>query len=61
MFHGHLDCFQKPLFGGRSITRLGDHGTLKCHNHALIHCIYHVSGPCMNRDSLEEHWLRGQS
>ena len=31
MFHGHLDCFRKPSFGGRPDTKpLGDHGTLKC-------------------------------
>ena len=24
MFHGHLDCFQKPSLGGRPNTKLGD-------------------------------------
>ena len=32
MFHGHLDYFQKPPFGGRSNIKLGDHGTPNAHN-----------------------------
>ena len=31
MFHGCLDCFQKPPLGGRPNTKLGDHGTLNAH------------------------------
>ena len=32
MFHGHLDCFQKPPLGGRPNTKpLGDHGTSSAH------------------------------
>ena len=34
MFHGHLDCFQKPPLGGRPNTKpLGDHGTPNARNH----------------------------
>jgi hypothetical protein len=32
MFHGHLDCFQKPPLGGRLNTKLGDHGILNARN-----------------------------
>ena len=32
MFHGTLDYFQKPPFGGRSNTKLGDHGTPNVNN-----------------------------
>ena len=32
MFHGHLDCFQKPPLGGKPNTKLGDHSTLKARN-----------------------------
>ena len=28
VFHGHLDYFQKPPFGGRHDTKLEDHGTM---------------------------------
>jgi hypothetical protein len=44
MFHGHLDCFQKPPLGGSSNTKPGDHGTPNTHNHWFI-LIYHVWGP----------------
>ena len=27
MFHGHLDCFQKPPLGGRPNRKPRDHGT----------------------------------
>jgi hypothetical protein len=32
MFHGHLDCFQKPLLGGEPNTKPGDHGNPNAHN-----------------------------
>ena len=51
MFHGHLDCIQKPSLGGRSKTKPGDHGTLDTHNHWLI-LFYHVWGPAW----IEIHW-----
>ena len=38
MFHGHLDDSQKPPFGDRLNTKLGDHGTP---NHYIIQ-IHHV-------------------
>jgi hypothetical protein len=45
MFHGHLDCFQKPPLGGRPNTKpLGDHGTSNAHNRWFI-LFYHVQGP----------------
>jgi hypothetical protein len=36
MFHGHLDYFQKPPFGGRPNTKPGDHRTPNAHNHWCI-------------------------
>ena len=33
MFHGHLDCFQEPLLGGRPNIKSGDHGAPNAHNH----------------------------
>jgi hypothetical protein len=39
MFHGHLDCFQKPPLGGRSNTKLGVHGTPNAHNVGLFYFI----------------------
>ena len=37
IFHGHLDCSQKPPFGGRPNTKpLGDHGTPNAHNNWFI-------------------------
>ena len=44
MFHGHLDYFQKSLLGGRSNTKLGDHGTLNACNYGSI-LFYYVLGP----------------
>ena len=32
MFHGHLDYFQKPPLGARSITKPGDRGAPNAHN-----------------------------
>ena len=36
VFHGHLDCFLKPPLGGRSNTKVGDHGIPNAHNRWLI-------------------------
>ena len=42
MFHGHLDCFQRPSLGGRPNAKpLGDHGTLNAHKCWFI-LFYHV-------------------
>ena len=41
MFHGHLDCFPKPLLGGRPNTQLGDHGTTYVYIRSFI-LFYHV-------------------
>jgi hypothetical protein len=52
MFHGHLDYFQKPPLGGRSNTKLGDHGTPNAHNRWFILLLSCVR-TCMNRNSLK--------
>ena len=45
VFHGYLDCFQKPPLGGRLNTNpLGDHGTPNGHNCWII-WFYYVWGP----------------
>jgi hypothetical protein len=42
IFRGHLDGFQKPPHGGRSITKLlGDHGSVNAHNRWFV-MFYHV-------------------
>jgi hypothetical protein len=41
MFHGHLDCFQKPLLGDRPDTKLGDHGTTE-HSPLLVSLFYFI-------------------
>jgi hypothetical protein len=53
MFHGHLDCFQKPPLGGRPNTKPEDHGTLNAHNRWFIVILfYHVWGPAW----IKIHW-----
>jgi hypothetical protein len=44
MFHGRLDYFQQSPLGGRSNTKLGDHGTPNSHKRWFI-LFYHVLGP----------------
>ena len=41
MLHGHLDCFQKPPFGGGLDTKPGDPCILNAHNRWFI-LFYHV-------------------
>ena len=53
-FDGHLNYFQKPTLGGRSNTKLGDHGTLNAHNRWFI-LSYHVWGPSW----IDIHWNSG--
>ena len=60
MFHGHLDYFQKPTLGGRSNTKLGDHGTLNAHNSCFI-LFYHTWGPQWIKIHWNNVWLRAQS
>jgi hypothetical protein len=49
MFHGHLDCFQKPPLGGRpNNTKPGDKSTHIC----WFILLYHVWGPPW----IEIHW-----
>ena len=57
MFHGHLDYFQKPLLGGRSNTKPGDHGTLNPHNCWFI-LFYHVWIPAWIEINWNSIWLR---
>jgi hypothetical protein len=51
MFHGHLDCFQKPPLGGRPNIKPGDYGTPNVHNHWFV-LFYRVWGPTW----IEIHW-----
>ena len=44
MFHDYFDYSQKPLLGGRSDTKPGDHGTPNVHNRWFI-IFYHVWRP----------------
>jgi hypothetical protein len=60
MFHGHLDCFQKPSIGGRPNTRPGDHGTMNTHNRWFI-LFYHVQGPAWIEIHWNDVWLRAKS
>jgi hypothetical protein len=48
--------FKNPPLGGRLDTKLGEHGTLKSHNHWFIR-FYHAWGPRVNATSLKEHWI----
>ena len=58
--HGCLDFFQKPLLGGRSITKLGDHGTSNVHNCWFI-LFCHVWGPAWIEIHRNSVWLRVRS
>ena len=60
MFLAHLDCFQKPSLGGRSNTKLVDHGTPYVHNRWFI-LFYHVWGPTWTKIHWNSIWLRAQS
>ena len=60
MFHVHLDCFQKPLLGGRPNAIPGDHGTPNAHNRCFI-LIYHVWGLTWIETHQNNIWLRAQS
>ena len=60
MFHGHLDCFQKPPLGGRPNTKPGDHGTPNAHNRWFI-LFYHVWGPAWIEIHWNSIWLRAWS
>ena len=57
---GHLDYFQNPPFGGRSITKLGDHGTPYTHIRWFI-LFYHVWGPAWIQIYWNNIWLRACS
>ena len=60
MFHGRLDYFQKPPFGGRPTTKLGDHGTPNAHNCWYI-LFYHAWGPAWIEIHWNSIWLRARS
>ena len=60
MFHGHLNCFQKPLLGGRSNTRPGDHVTPNAHNRWFI-LFYRVGGSTWMEIHWNIIWLRARS
>ena len=60
MFHGHLDCFQKPPLGGRPNTKLGDHGTPNAHKCWFI-LLHHVWGPAWIAIHWYTMWLRALS
>ena len=55
VFHGRLDCFQKPLLGGRPNTKpLGDHGTPNAYD-MLVYSNLSCVRTCLNRNSLKLH------
>ena len=60
MFHGHLDCYQKPLLGGKPNTKPWDHGTPHAHNRWFI-LLYHVWGSAWIETHLNSVWLRARS
>ena len=60
MFHGHLDCFHKPLLGGMPNTKPEDHGIPNAHNRWFILLFYHVRGPAWIK-SIEFAFGRGRS
>ena len=60
MFHGYLDCFQKPPLGGSSNTKAGDHGTPNVHNRWFI-LFHHVSWPAWIEIHWNSIWLRARS
>ena len=39
MFHGHLDYFQQPPFGGRPNTKLE---TMALRNHTIVKLLYFI-------------------
>jgi hypothetical protein len=55
-----LGLFSKPTSWGRPNTKLGDHGTLKAHNHSFI-IFYHAWGPTWIKSHRKSIWLRDWS
>ena len=53
MFHGHLNCFQKSLLGGRPNTKLGDHSIPNSHSRWFI---FYYSIMCEGTTWIEFHW-----
>jgi hypothetical protein len=60
MLHGHLDYFQKSLFGGRSNTKPGDHDSPNANNRWFI-LVHHVWGPAWLEIHWNSSWLRARS
>jgi hypothetical protein len=52
MFHGHLDCFQKPPLRSRPNTKLGVYGTPNAYNGWFI-LFYHVWEPTWIKNGLK--------
>ena len=59
MFHSHLDYLWKPPFGGRSNTKLGDHGVWNAHDRWFI-LFYYVWGPTWIEMHWNSIWLRAR-
>ena len=60
MFHGQLDNFGNPPFGGRPNTKPGDHGPPNAHKHWFI-LFYQVWGPARIERHWDSIWLRVRS
>ena len=56
-----LDRFQKTSLGGRSNTKLGDHGSPNVPNHYLFLLVYHGGGPAWTKIHRNSICLRAQS
>ena len=56
----HLDYFQKSRLGGRSNTKLGDHGTPNTHNCWFI-LFYHMWRPTWIEIHWNSIWLKARS
>ena len=55
MFHGHLDCFQKPPLGGTPNTKPGDHALRTVTTLGLFYSIQFYS--IMSDDPHEERFI----
>ena len=60
-FAWSLDRFQKTSLGGRSNTKLGDHGSPNVPNHYLFLLVYHGGGPAWTKIHRNSICLRAQS
>ena len=60
MFHGYVDCFEKPLLGGRFNAKPGDHDTRNAESHWFV-LFYHVWGSTWIEVRWNSIWLRARS